>query len=261
MTAAAAAVARAAHSRVSTRAPRTACATPPAIPGASRPGGGPGLTRTSASSPGAWSSSTSTVMAARRRSPGSRPLTRRCRPRLSAPRLAAATCTSTPVLARSPTPSRSSASAWTSAAAAATRSLRPAGTPPGRGTAGAPRDPPRRCRVGSPSSSRPLLPRARAALIRLAPTRAIARGATSPRRCAASSVTSRAPSPAPATTRSTAPPFASRSSLPAATGTLAALPAPLLDAALAAGLSESEALATIASGLRAGHQHPRPAGP
>jgi Bifunctional DNA primase/polymerase, N-terminal len=44
-------------------------------------------------------------------------------------------------------------------------------------------------------------------------------------------------------------------------GELAALPAPLLDAALAVGLSESEALATIASALRAGHQHPRPAGP
>jgi uncharacterized protein YoaH (UPF0181 family) len=34
-----------------------------------------------------------------------------------------------------------------------------------------------------------------------------------------------------------------------------------LDVALAVGLSESEALATIASGLRAGHQHPRPACP
>ena len=35
------------------------------------------------------------------------------------------------------------------------------------------------------------------------------------------------------------------------------LHAPLLDAALAAGLTEPEALATIASGLSAGHQHPR----
>jgi bifunctional DNA primase/polymerase-like protein len=41
-------------------------------------------------------------------------------------------------------------------------------------------------------------------------------------------------------------------------GTLDELTGPLLDAALAAGLTEAEALTTIASGLRAGEQHPRP---
>lgn len=41
-------------------------------------------------------------------------------------------------------------------------------------------------------------------------------------------------------------------------GSLDELTAPLLDAALAAGLTDAEALATIASALRAGQQHPRP---
>ena len=41
-------------------------------------------------------------------------------------------------------------------------------------------------------------------------------------------------------------------------GSLDELTAALLDAALAAGLTDAEALATIASALRAGQQHPRP---
>jgi hypothetical protein len=41
-------------------------------------------------------------------------------------------------------------------------------------------------------------------------------------------------------------------------GNLDVLTAPLLDAALTAGLTEPEALATINSGLTAGQRHPRP---
>jgi Bifunctional DNA primase/polymerase, N-terminal len=44
----------------------------------------------------------------------------------------------------------------------------------------------------------------------------------------------------------------------AAAGNLDALSAPLLDAALTAGLTEREALGTINSGLTAGQRHPRP---
>jgi hypothetical protein len=44
-------------------------------------------------------------------------------------------------------------------------------------------------------------------------------------------------------------------------GSLNELTGPLLDAALAAGLTETESLATINSGLTAGQRHPRPTHP
>ncbi len=129
--------------------------------------------------------------------------------------------------------------------------------------AGAPAVAPPPCRCGSPSCSQRRRPRRRAPSPLPQPTPAIAVAATSSPRYAPSSPRSpphprrRPAGPAPATTRSTAPPSGSRQLAVDGAGTLDELERHLLDAALAAGLDELEARATIASGLRAGQQHPR----
>ena len=231
---------------------------------ASAPGGRAGPTPTSASAPARSSSSTSTAPPASARSPSSRPATERCRRRARRAAAAAGTCTSAPASTSSPTPPGGSAPGSTSAATAATSSPRPAGTPPATAytwiTTGEPAELPEwLARAVSPRPARPPRRVPAPALSRIGERPRAPLPAGRARRRARASSRGAVKDTRNATLNRAA--FRLGQLIGAGLGDPDHVADALLEQALAIGLGEREARATIASGLSAGQRHPRRTAP